>query len=80
MFLEMVKLRRAQALVTDRLSFMALPLTSCVTLSSSKFLSTSENGDNNCVYLLGLHSPMDLSELPFPHVSNGETSSMGPLL
>lgn len=62
MFLEMVKLRRAQALVTDRLSFMALPLTSCVTLSSSKFLSTSENGDNNCVYLLGLHSPMDLSD------------------
>lgn len=46
----------------DKLSFMALPLTSQVTLSSAKFLSTSENGDNNCIYLLGLHSPMEVSD------------------
>ena len=47
----MVYLSRAWPLVTDRLNFPALPLTSCAALGLTAFPSSSENMDNNCIQL-----------------------------
>lgn len=43
-FLKIVQLRGVWALVTDRPSFLALPLTSYLTLGLTEFLSASKHG------------------------------------